>query len=425
MGVGGTVYGLTPDRSAVFRYEGTPDVWTQVGDPAASLIGGGSVLYAIQPGSGAVWRYTGSGQSWLQVGPPGTGFVALGRTLYGLNPDRSAAHELDTAAGESRRLRTLMYRSYDAPRFEGRMRRGFLVKRMHGATIAEHNADVIYQPLSTLKLLGYLHALVDVDKGLSTMNTQVTWTEFLAGDDTENKCLKAGTPNTRTGSAPLRDALPTTMWFSHNRTFEAILNRYGPVNITRSAQKRGQRQTEIYHGCGDGSVFGWWAHNMTTLSDVARLFEGVENLTSVTMPATRELFRHNMIEITPAPGSGYTSPINKQTTAGWNNEYLRPLVQREAGTAKQAIVSEFLKHVVVRGKAGGGWPSPDEAGYCDFLEVTLPFKKNGAVTPTKYLIGWYLNQLHEGIQAATVDPDHDVFVTELYTVPIREALKTW
>lgn len=80
------------------------------------------------------------------------------------------------------------------------MRRGFLVKRMHGATIAEHNADVIYQPLSTLKLLGYLHALVDVDKGLSTMNTEVTWTEFLAGDDTENKCLKAGTPNTRTGS---------------------------------------------------------------------------------------------------------------------------------------------------------------------------------------------------------------------------------
>lgn len=421
VGVGGTVFGLTPDRSAVFRYDGTPDRWTRVGGPASSLIGGGSVLYATQPGTGTVWRYPGSGDAWVEAGPAGVGFVAVGQTLYGMTPDRGAVLRYDPVNPETRRLRTLLNDAYTDVAFEGRIRRGFLGKRFDGQTIAEHNAGAVFQPLSILKLLPYAHALMQVDRGVSTMGTSVSWKQPATGTDNDAVCF-GPTDHTTIGSAPLRDALPTMMWFSHNRSLEAVMNHYSVLAITRNAQQVGMRETEMYLGCGDGTAGGWWAHNMSTLDDLARLYEGMERPLFVSA-ATRELWRHNMIEMTPAPGTSYHSPILNSTAGPLSSDYLRAAVEREAGS-KLAQVPDFMRHVVIRIKSGGGNPTGDEFGYGDFFELTLPFKGNGAVVPTKFLLGWYLNQLHAPIVGAD-PPELARFEEAMFRQPIRQALQTW
>jgi hypothetical protein len=432
VGVGGTVYGLTPDKSAVNKYSGAPDNWTKVGGPAKSLIGGGSSLYAIQPGTRDVWRYSGKGDQWDKIGTPGTGFVAVGRTLYALTPDKSAVYEFNDDNTESKRLRDMLYNIYAHSDFGNRVVRGFLVKRVGSEVLAEHCSDVCFQPLSTLKLLPYLYTMIEIDKGNATMNgTTISWIQPTTGTPaaiSDTTCLKASDSNTQAGSAKLKDALPTMMWESHNRTLDSLLNKYGTADITARGQSLGLRQTEMYFGCAQpGGPQAPWANNVSTLIDLAHLFEGVENLTFLTKATSRQAFHDNMIKLDAAPGSSYTSPITGRTTGPLNNEFLRPIVQQEAGPTKQEIVDEFMKNFALRGKGGSGGPSGDEIGGSDYLEVSLPFKKNGVITIQKFLIGWFVCQLRS-VSAPVQQPQDQAlgnFRNEIHRLPIRLALQTW
>ena len=432
VGVGGTIYGLTPDKSAVYKYTGTPGNWTKVGGPAATLIGGGSFLHATSPGSGDLWRYTGKGEEWIKVGTPGTGFVAVGHSIYGMTTNKSEVYEFNDDNAESKRLRDLLYQCYEKSDFGNRVTRGFVVKEMGGNVLAEHCSDVCFQPLSTLKLLPYLHTLIEIDKGNATLNgTKVTWvqpTSGTAAEISDTSCLAPGSAGTKAGSAVLADALPTMMWESHNRTLDSVLSKYGPSNITARGQDLGLKQTEMYFGCPQpGGPQQPWANNVTTLIDIAKIFEGVEDLKFVTNTSTRKAFRDNMIILDATPGTSYTSPITGRTVGPLNNEFLRPIVEREAGAAKLGIVSEFMTHVVLRGKGGGGGPSGNEVGSSDFLQVTLPFKNNGTIVLHKFVVGWYVCQMNSASPSVTQteDQQRENFRLEIHAEPIRLALKTW
>jgi hypothetical protein len=157
------------------------------------------------------------------------------------------------------------------------------------------------------------------------------------------------------------------------------------------------------------------------------MFEGVEGLDFVKKATTRELFRNNMIELSPAPGTSYSSPITKRMSGPWSNEKLRSLVQREAGTAKASVVSQFMQHVVLRGKGGGGGPSSLDIGGSDFLEVSLPFKQSGKIVIKKFLVGWYVchwRDAADSIEAPESKALED-FTIEIHAEPIRRALATW
>ncbi len=91
----GPVCALSPDRSAVWQYDGTGASWTQIGGPAGEIYGGGYGLVATNPSTGDLWRYLGTPQEWELIGSPGATFVVTGDTVVGLSPDRSAVWQYD------------------------------------------------------------------------------------------------------------------------------------------------------------------------------------------------------------------------------------------------------------------------------------------------------------------------------------------
>lgn len=432
VGVGGTVYGLTPNKQAVYRYNGKPGSWSKVGGPADRLIGGGWRLLATEPGNGNLWRYRGTGSQWDKVGTPGTGFVAVGRTIVGMTTDKSEVFQYDDDSTESARLRKLIHGVYDPPDFGNRVVRGFLVKEVGGEILAEHCSEECFQPLSTLKLLPYFHALRQVDQGIDSLTgTTVSWVQPTSGtlaDMVDKTCIDQGTSGTQVQSSALADALPTMMWESHNRTLDSVLDRYGPANITTQAQALGLTQTEMYFGCPQpNGPQAPWADNISTLLDLAHLFEGVEGLTFVSKSSTRTAFHDNMITLDAAPGTSYSSPITGRTTGPLSNEFLRPIVEREAGVAKLAQVPAFMQHIVVRGKGGSGGPRGDEIGGSDFLEVALPFKSRSSIRTRKFIVAWYIGQFR-GVPDTVKQPEDaelGTFRNEIHTEPIRRALATW
>ena len=78
-----TIYGLTPNRGAVFRYNNSPNDWTQVGGPAGKLYGGTFGLFATNPENGNLFRHLGGPGNWEFVGGPGAEFAVTRDTVYG------------------------------------------------------------------------------------------------------------------------------------------------------------------------------------------------------------------------------------------------------------------------------------------------------------------------------------------------------
>jgi hypothetical protein len=437
VGVGATVYALSPDRSAVYRYQGTPQQWTKIGGPAKRLVGGGSKLCAISPENSDIWQYTGHGDQWQKIGGPGFMLVNAHDAIYSLSPDRSAVYQYDDANEETRRLRDLIRKAFRTEDFGPQVIRGFIVKPVDSASLAELCANLRFQPLSTLKLLPYFYAVLQVDKGNATLSgTNFSWRESSTG---ETPCFAPVGSTIKKRSAVLTDALRTMMWESHGPILEGFLELYGPDKITRQTQELGLDETEMYFGCPQSAgASPPWFGNRSTLHDLARLFEGVENLRFVSKSSSRQAFFDHMIN-GDYNGVSYMSPITGNTN-GWNNGFLRDLVKREAGSGKQDIVEDFLKNVVLRGKSGSGGPSGAEFGYADFLHVTLPFKKNRRIVLKTFAVGWFVYRLNtpegcpeskandNGPCEAIWQPARDnlnTFRTEIHAAPIRLALETW
>jgi hypothetical protein len=90
--VADSVYGLTPNRGAVWRYDrGTASSWTQVGGAAGWLWGGTYGLVASNPINGNIFRYRGFDR-WEFIGGPGAEFAVTAESVYGLTPDRQRVY---------------------------------------------------------------------------------------------------------------------------------------------------------------------------------------------------------------------------------------------------------------------------------------------------------------------------------------------
>jgi len=87
---GSRLYGLTPGRTAVMAYNGSPLSWTQIGGPAQAIYGGGAGLLATTPGAGNLMRYGDAPGNWQHIGGPGGTFGVTNTHFYGETPTQSA-----------------------------------------------------------------------------------------------------------------------------------------------------------------------------------------------------------------------------------------------------------------------------------------------------------------------------------------------
>jgi hypothetical protein len=377
----------------------------------------------------------------------------------------------DVSTDEGRRLRPFLDAVFDQPQFGGRVRRGLLVKESNGPVIADIAGALPFQPASTLKLLPYLYAITEIDRLQATMDGSfVSW----IGDpgNSLRECLTSGVP----GSASFRDALPTMMWYSHNRTLDAFFDLYPPYSpdplvetLTSRAQSEwGMTDTWMYYGCP-----GDWLNNRSTLYDIAKLYEGVESEAFFIHPWFPLVFWHNMINQMQGncladpvgtgsctcppydpgcPGNYYISPYIGDTPADpdSNPDAVGPIglgglisvVQSEGGPSFP--VSAFMDNILMRGK-GGGAAVPDYPfqGFWDgygsnSLHVTLPFKDGyGNIVPRTFVVAWFINNWDAGCgngdpndpscKAATnaENAEAGVLFQELLRIPIRMAVATW
>ena len=99
----GMLYGVSPDGSGVWRYDGLfgpPKAWAKIGGPAANLYARGLGVYATDPQTGDVRFFHGRPDLWTTVGGPGKSFSvdAEGR-LYRLSPDGADVWRYDGSFG--------------------------------------------------------------------------------------------------------------------------------------------------------------------------------------------------------------------------------------------------------------------------------------------------------------------------------------
>ncbi|WCD83704.1 hypothetical protein KPP03845_100023 [Streptomyces xanthophaeus] len=88
---GDHLYGLNPERTAVYEWNGNGTDWTKVGGAAQDLHAGGAGLFATSPDE-KIHRYSGQPEQWGQVGAAGKAFTVGSTQLYGLAPDGSSVH---------------------------------------------------------------------------------------------------------------------------------------------------------------------------------------------------------------------------------------------------------------------------------------------------------------------------------------------
>jgi len=431
-------------------------------------LGGGNFAVIMIENDGSHWWW-GAGYTVEQIGAvvdsKASRLVDLERYMEG-GQWRYAFISLDNVnTAEGRRLRSILDQSYDDPQFGGPVIRGALVKESNGPIIADIAGGLRFQPASTLKLLPYLYAVQEVDRGNASLGgSTVSW--IGNPGDPYASCLTMGTP----GSATFTHALPTMMWYSHNRTLDAFFGLYPPYHtnpqvetLTSRAQSEwGLANTEMYFGCPGNTPS--WLSNRSTLYEIGRIYEGAESLAFFNQSSSRNLFWNNMINqmqgdclnnsvgtgsctcpsyYPQCPGNYYISPyLGGDSVGPIGAGFLTSVVQQEGGASFP--VAAFMDEVLMRGK-GGGASVPDfpYAGFWDgyrsnSLHVTLPFKNGlGNIVPRTFIVTWFVNgwdgSCGTGLSspacdAAIATADMQTFSTlpmELLRVPVRQAVGTW
>jgi hypothetical protein len=87
-----TVYGLTPDLSAIYRYTGTETNWVRIGSQSINMYVGGFGVFATEIGSNNIKKWSGSGTAWTDFGGPGSSFAVGADFIAGASPDHSGVY---------------------------------------------------------------------------------------------------------------------------------------------------------------------------------------------------------------------------------------------------------------------------------------------------------------------------------------------
>jgi hypothetical protein len=87
-----SVFGLTPDLSGIYRYTGTDLDWTLIGSYSVNVYAGGFGVFATEIGTNNIKRWSGEGTSWTLYGNPGAGFAVGADFIAGISPNHGGVY---------------------------------------------------------------------------------------------------------------------------------------------------------------------------------------------------------------------------------------------------------------------------------------------------------------------------------------------
>jgi len=356
------------------------------------------------------------------------GYVKNGNARY-------TAVLIENATAENQRIRSIWRSSPMANAPSGNDAWfGIFAKDVGGPVDVGLAHTITFQPLSVLKLVPHLYVmdLLDKDPGLDLLDQPngITWTSPKNKPDEVYCPLRDTGMATQTNTGTLRDTLKRGLRESLNRAHEALVTKYGSDAINTRIHAMGLKETNVFKGCPQPSGQPDWTSNTTTLTELGRLFEGVD---------TKQFFPHHWDKVS---AEFYGIMGNWDVNGG-----IKAVVADEAAkVGKSAIVDAFMQKVTLNGKGGGLIvPQADgtfQGGRAFFGRIELPFVTGPAkATTVKTCVGGYFVDnftapCNEDTAATSPnqtcsswkmkqDATYQLFFGEPFRIAIRKALATW
>jgi len=348
---------------------------------------------------------------------------------------RYTATLIDNATAENRRIRSIWRSSTMANAPSGNDAWfGIFAKEVNGAVDVGLAHHLTFQPLSVLKLVPHLYVmdLLDKDPGVDLLDDPngISWTS-LKGKPDEIYCpFRDAGAATQTNTESLRKTLTRGLGESLNRAHEALVNKYGSTAINARIHAMGLTDTNVFPGCPQPSGQKDWTSNTTTLTDLSRLFEGVD---------AKQFFPHHWDKVSV---EFYGLMANWDVKGGIK----AVLVDEAAKAGKSAIVDSFMTKVTLNGKGGGTIiPQADgtfQGGRAFFGRLELPFATgpNKTITIKTFVGGYFVDNFtapcneDEAANSSNAtcsnwkkkqDATYQLFFGEPFRVAIRKAVATW
>jgi hypothetical protein len=346
---------------------------------------------------------------------------------------RFAASLIDNATPENQRIRGIWRSSPMANAPSGNDAWfGIYAKEVGGPVDVGLAQSMTFNPLSVLKLVPHLYVMDRLDKGQVNLDDAngISWTSLKGKPDSIYCPNRDAGLATQTNSESLRTTLTRGLGESLNRAHEALVNKFGSSAINTRIHQLGLNDTNVYPGCPQPTGVKDWTFNTSTLTDLGRLFEGVD---------TKAYFPNKWATVAK---EFYGLMADWPVTGG-----IQAVVADEAAKAgKSAIVSTFMKKVTLNGKGGGTLlPQSDgtyQGGRSFFGRVELPFVTgpNKATTIKTFVGGYFVDNFTAPCNEdnATTSPDanckswkkkqdatYQLFGGEPFRIAIRKAIATW
>lgn len=252
---------------------------------------------------------------------------------------------------------------------------GYAVLPLDGGEAASLQSGTGFEPASSLKVL-YHYLSIDRQESGVPNSTAVTYHFDPSNPGNVGICPDSFAT---TATSTLVNADTQMMQVSDNRMTRGIVELYGKSTMVGEAAALGMTSTQINHNIGCPTAT---THNVTTLSDLSKVYAAYDHGTDITTPTWRTLFKKRMLN---EDNTGYFSSIC-------------PVVQQEASAQglSTAVANAFCARISWLAKGGsyqyaGSLPAP--VSYSQGTLTTLPFRSGTAFVNRGYFYGDFFDNL--------------------------------
>ncbi len=286
---------------------------------------------------------------------------------------------------------------------------GFEMKLVGGPMYAGLQPTRQFEPASSLKVLYHLHSIRAQQAGTKLNSEPIVYHyKNLSDPNDKNICPADADPTTTTN---LQNADTLMMQQSDNRMTRGILEEYGkPAILSTATSTVGTVGTAINHNIGCGSP-----HNYTTLEDLRKIYEGVQNKTLVTD--------------TDGWNATFKSRMLNQSNTGWRSNTFCPVAQAEGASLgkSSSTITAFCNAATYYSKGGSYGYADGTVSWSSGSMTGIPFKSGGVLAPKFYYYGDWVDgtKITSDAMKTAISGARTQAYREALRSSIRSALLTW